>query len=63
VLPLFLGAGGHVRKDVPQLLAALQAAHPAVRFTLHAAVGEAPGVIGAMARAAADALGAPGAPQ
>jgi len=59
IVPLFLGAGGHVRKDVPQLLAALQATHPAVRFTLHKAVGEAPGVIGAMAEAAAAALPAP----
>jgi sirohydrochlorin cobaltochelatase len=52
VVPLFLGAGGHVRKDVPQLLAALRAAHPAVRFTLHAAIGEHPAVIAAMAEAA-----------
>ena len=59
IVPLFLGAGGHVRKDVPQLLAALQAAHPAVRFTLHKAVGQAPAVIGAMAQAAAAALPAP----
>jgi len=53
IVPLFLGAGGHVRKDVPQLLAQLQAAHPGVRFTLHRAVGEAPSVISAMAAAAA----------
>lgn len=55
VLPLFLGAGGHVRKDVPQLLAQLRAAHPAVHFTLHAAIGEHPQVIAAMAAAAASA--------
>ena len=53
VLPLFLGAGGHVRKDVPQLLAALQAAHPAVAFALQPAIGEHPQVIAAMAAAAA----------
>jgi len=53
IVPLFLGAGGHVRKDVPQLLAQLQASHPGVRFTLHRAVGEAPTVISAMASAAA----------
>ena len=33
VLPLFLGAGGHVRKDLPPLLDALRAAHPAVRWS------------------------------
>jgi sirohydrochlorin cobaltochelatase len=53
VIPLFLGAGGHVRKDVPALLGALRAAHPAVRITLHPAIGEHPAVIAAMAAAAA----------
>ena len=56
IVPLVLGAGGHVRKDVPQLLAALQAAHPAVRFSLHRAVGEADALIDAMARVALAAL-------
>jgi len=28
VVPLFLGAGGHVRKDIPVLMARLQADHP-----------------------------------
>jgi sirohydrochlorin cobaltochelatase len=52
VVPLFLGAGGHVRKDVPELFARLQQAHPAVRWTLRPAIGEADGVIEAMALAA-----------
>jgi sirohydrochlorin cobaltochelatase len=53
VVPLFLGAGGHVRKDVPALLATLQAAHPAVAIALHPAIGEHAEVIASMARAAA----------
>jgi sirohydrochlorin cobaltochelatase len=53
VLPMFLGAGGHVRKDLPLLLEQLRAAHPAVRFTLHTAVGEIDSVVLAMAEAAA----------
>jgi sirohydrochlorin cobaltochelatase len=52
VLPLFLGAGGHVRKDLPALLNGLQQAHPGVRFELQSAVGELPAVIDAMAGAA-----------
>jgi sirohydrochlorin cobaltochelatase len=52
VLPLFLGAGGHVRKDLPALLSTLQQAHPDVRFTLQRAVGEMPALIDAMADAA-----------
>jgi len=51
VLPLFLGAGGHVRKDLPDLLAELAAAHPAVQWELRPAIGEAPSVIEAMAAA------------
>ena len=52
VLPLFLGAGGHVRKDLPALLDELRAAHPAVRWQLQRAIGEQADVIDAMARAA-----------
>ncbi|NKI92339.1 CbiX/SirB N-terminal domain-containing protein [Rhizobacter sp. SG703] len=52
VLPLFLGAGGHVRKDLPELLAELGTAHPGVRWQLHPAVGELDPVIAAMADAA-----------
>ena len=52
VLPLFLGAGGHVRKDLPLLLDAVRAAHPDTTFTLHAAVGEIDSVVAAMAEAA-----------
>jgi sirohydrochlorin cobaltochelatase len=52
VVPLFLGAGGHVRKDIPVLMARLQAEHPTVRFTLRPAIGESEAVIGAMAAVA-----------
>ena len=55
VVPLFLGAGGHVRKDLPVLLAQLQEAHPGVQFTLRPAVGEAPALVDAMAAVALDA--------
>jgi sirohydrochlorin cobaltochelatase len=52
VVPLFLGAGGHVRKDLPALLDALRAAHPQVEWRLQRAIGEVESVIDAMARAA-----------
>ena len=56
VVPLFLGAGGHVRKDLPALLDALRTKHPATAFALHPAVGELDPVIDAMAAAAAATL-------
>jgi sirohydrochlorin cobaltochelatase len=51
VLPLFLGAGGHVRKDLPVLLDTLRAAHPQVQWLLRPAIGEDDTVVEAMARA------------
>ena len=40
VVPVFLGQGGHVRGDLPDLLAAVSARHPAVRLEILPAVGE-----------------------
>lgn len=48
ILPLFLGAGGHVRRDLPRLLAELHDRHPGLAFTLHPAVGEMPALIATM---------------
>ena len=56
VVPLFLGAGGHVRKDLPLLLERLRAQHPAVDWRLHPAVGEVANVVDAMADAALESL-------
>jgi sirohydrochlorin cobaltochelatase len=52
VVPLFLGAGGHVRKDLPLLINTLRQAHPQVSWTVRASIGEAAGVVRAMADAA-----------
>lgn len=52
VVPLFLGAGGHVRKDLPRLLSELAEAHPGVQWRLSAAVGETDILIQGMADAA-----------
>ena len=53
VVPLFLGTGGHVRRDLPQLVQALRQHHPGTDWLLHDPVGEHPDVIEAIARAAA----------
>ena len=52
VVPLFLGAGGHVRNDLPLLLAELATLHPQVAWHLRGAIGEIGTVIEAMAQAA-----------
>ena len=58
IVPLFLGTGGHLRQDLPPLVDALRSAHPAVAIGLHAAIGEHPQVVEAMARAAVAAVAA-----
>lgn len=55
VVPLFLGAGGHVRQDVPALLQRLRAERPGLELTLHPPAGEHEAVIAALARAAVEA--------
>jgi sirohydrochlorin cobaltochelatase len=52
VVPVFLGAGGHVKRDLPALLAALRARHPQVQVDATCAIGESPDVIAALAEAA-----------
>ena len=52
IVPLFLGTGGHLRRDLPPLVEALRAAHPGVAIRLHAAIGEHAAVVEAMAVAA-----------
>ena len=52
VLPLFLGTGGHVRRDVPPLLDRLRERHgDAVEWLLHAPLGEQEAVLQAIADA------------
>ena len=49
VVPLFLGAGGHVKEDLPRLVS--QSARPGVQLSLEQAIGEQPRVIEAIATA------------
>ncbi len=56
VLPMFLGPGAHLRRDLPALLDGLRQRHPAVAWRAHAAIGEQPAVIEAMAAASLQLL-------
>ncbi|MBE7418073.1 MAG: CbiX/SirB N-terminal domain-containing protein [Burkholderiaceae bacterium] len=55
VVPLFLGTGGHVRRDLPQRLSALKAQYPGVDWLLIEPIGEHAEVIETIARVAAGA--------
>jgi sirohydrochlorin cobaltochelatase len=53
VIPLFLGAGGHVKQDLPKLIAG--ARRPEVSLVLDKPIGEQPEVIEAIAAAISSA--------
>jgi sirohydrochlorin cobaltochelatase len=53
VVPLFLGPGGHVRSDVPQLIERASVKHPRLKFDVKPFVGDASTVLDAIADYAA----------
>jgi sirohydrochlorin cobaltochelatase len=48
VVPVFLGQGGHLLRDLPALVEGLRSEHPGVAFKVVGAIGEDPGVLAAM---------------
>lgn len=52
IVPMFLGVGKHAREDLPQLVQALEAAAPQIRFVLKAAVSEDPRLLSLLAEMA-----------
>jgi sirohydrochlorin cobaltochelatase len=50
VVPVFLGQGGHVLRDLPLIVEELHAAHPQLAVKVAEAVGENAGVLDAMVR-------------
>jgi sirohydrochlorin cobaltochelatase len=48
VVPVFFGQGGHVRRDLPEIVARCQAAHPGVQMHCAGAVGEDDAVLDAV---------------
>lgn len=59
VVPVFLAQGGHLKRDVPALVAALRQRHPACSVNLAVAVGEAEPVVQAVADYALASLKSP----
>lgn len=60
IVPVFLAQGGHLKRDLPLMVAELRAAHPAVTITVLPAIGEQPAVVEAIARCVADVTGVTG---
>lgn len=58
VVPVFLAQGGHLKRDVPAQVAAVQARFPGLALRLQPAVGEDDRVIAAIAHVARAALSA-----
>lgn len=56
VLPMFIAQGGHLKRDLPQLLAGLADRFPGVELALAPAVGESDPVVAAMAAVGAELL-------
>ena len=53
IVPVFLGSGGHLKNDLPKLVAEIRARYQDLDITVEPPIGEQPGVITAIARAIA----------
>lgn len=58
IVPLFLAQGGHVRADIPRLVARVQARHPELRIDVRDAAGEVAAIQDALAEYCLASLGA-----
>lgn len=52
IVPMFLGMGIHARKDLPELVTALQSQYPQISFEVTPAIGEDPRVTALLAQVA-----------
>jgi sirohydrochlorin cobaltochelatase len=57
VVPVFLGQGGHLLRDLPLLVDQLRIDHPGLAIKVAGAVGEDPAVLGAMTDYCVSVLG------
>ena len=54
VFPLFMAQGGHLKHDLPRILAAIRESHPHVPISLETAVGDCPEILDAIAQSVID---------
>ena len=50
VFPIFMAQGGHLKQDLPRILAAIRESHPHVPISLETATGEVPEILAAIAQ-------------
>ena len=56
VVPVFFGSGGHLKADLPKLVAELRGRYQDLAITVEPPIGEQPEVIGAIARVVARSI-------
>ena len=57
ILPMFIARGGHLKKELPEMMEVLRCTYPNVEFSLGGAIGEHETVVQAMAGAALEVAG------
>lgn len=53
LVPVFFGLGGHLKHDLPRIVAELEAAYAGLSIAVERPIGEQPAVMSAIARAIA----------
>ncbi len=48
IVPMFLAQGGHLKEDLPRMVADIRAMHPKLELTVTSALGDAPEMLDAM---------------
>jgi sirohydrochlorin cobaltochelatase len=59
VLPMFIAAGGHLKRELPEMIERLRAIYPDIEFVQYGAIGEHERVIQAIATASLEVAGLP----
>ncbi|MGH8630689.1 MAG: sirohydrochlorin chelatase [Burkholderiales bacterium] len=49
IVPLFLAQGGHLKQDLPRMIAQVQAGHPQLQIKVASAIGDSPALTDAIA--------------
>jgi sirohydrochlorin cobaltochelatase len=59
VLPMFIARGGHLKREVPEMMEVLRSTYKNVEFSLEGAIGEHEAVVQAIAAASLEVAGLP----